>query len=65
MNAHMTEVRSRALTNARAATRSLDLPLAIGDPRVFPQPVHYSVHRLIPASALRPQRKLFVMVPRP
>ena len=36
MNAHMTEVRSRALTNACTATRSLDLPLAVGDPRVFP-----------------------------
>jgi hypothetical protein len=36
MNAHTTEVRSRTLTNARTATRSLDLPLAIAAPRVCP-----------------------------
>ena len=58
-------VRSRAFTNARTATRSFDLPLAIGDPSIsLPPASPSSVHRWIPASARRPQRRAFcAMVP--
>ena len=58
-------VRPRAFTNARTATRSLDLPLAIGDPSIsLPPASPSSVHRWIPASARRPQRRgLLCMVP--
>jgi hypothetical protein len=49
-------VRSRVFNNARTATRNLDLPLAIGDPIATQL---FLLHRQIPASAWRPQRRTF------
>jgi hypothetical protein len=43
--------RARPFTNARTATRSLDLPLAIGDPHVCPSGPIF-VYRSIPASVI-------------
>jgi hypothetical protein len=44
-------IRSRPFTNARTATRSLDLLLAIGDPHVCPSGPIF-VYRSIPASVI-------------
>jgi hypothetical protein len=49
-------VRSRVFNNALTATRNLDLPLAIGDPIATQL---FLLHRQIPASAWRPQRRTF------
>ena len=53
-------VRSRVFNNARTATRNLDLP--IGAPLISSTALS-SVHRLIPASARRPQRRSFLHPP--
>jgi hypothetical protein len=47
----------RVFNNARAATRNLDLPLAIGDPIATQL---FLLHRWILASAWRPQWRVFL-----